>query len=194
LADGYEHRWLHYLAITRRHGLDALAPRPGERILDAACGTGRLLAELAARPEELELTGLDVSTTMLELARQTLPVSVRLLEGRLEQLPIEDDSFDAVTSFNALHYSDEPGTVLREFQRVLVPGGRLVIVDWRRDWLMMPLLSAWLRVNKRPMGRLLSTRQLATLAGKAGFAVDGLNAFRIRPAWALMTLRAHRAA
>ena len=174
--------------------MDALAPRPAERILDAACGTGRLLAELAARPEGPELTGLDVSTTMLEQAREALPASVRLLEGRLEQLPLEDGSFDAVTCFNALHYSNEPESVMNEFHRVLAPGGRLVIVDWRRDWLMMPLLSTWLRVNKRPMGRLLSTRQLATLAGQAGFAVDGLNAFRIRPAWALMTLRAHRAA
>ncbi len=182
------------MSVTRQHGLEALNPRPIERILDVACGTGGLLAELAGRNMELALTGLDASTAMLERAREKLPASVRLLEGRLEQLPIEASSFDAVTCFNALHFSNEPEAILSEFHRVLVPDGRLVIVDWRRDWLMMPLLSTWLRMNKRPMGRLLSARQLTALAAKAGFAVDGMNGFRVRPAWALMTLSAHRAA
>lgn len=142
----------------------------------------------------MALTGLDMSTPMLAKARAKLSASVRLVQGRLERLPVDAGSFDAVTCFNALHFSTVPGTVLHEFHRVLAPGGRLVIVDWRRDWLMMPLLDTWLRMNKRPMGRLLRTRELATLAREAGFAVDAIRRFRVRPVWALMTLRAHRTA
>lgn len=129
---------------------------------------------------------------MLEQARAKLPPAVRLIEGRLEHLPMGDASFDAVTCFNALHFSAVPEAVLNEFHRVLAPDGRLVIVDWRRDWLMMPLLDKWLRINRRPMGRLLSMRELTTLAREAGFIVDAVGRFRIRPAWALMTIRAHR--
>lgn len=150
------------------------------------------MLELAARDENLALTGLDMSTPMLAKARDKLPAPVRLLQGRLEHLPVDEGSFDAVTCFNALHFSTVPGTVLHEFHRVLAPGGRLVIVDWRRDWLMMPLLDKWLRMNKRPMGRLLGTRELGMLAREAGFAVDAMQRFRLRPAWALMTLCAHR--
>ena len=133
-----------------------------------------------------------MSTGMLAKARDKLPAPVRLLQGRLERLPIDEGSFDAVTCFNALHFSDAPQAALGEFHRVLAPHGRLVIVDWRRDWFMMPLLDKWLRMNRRPMGRLLGTRELATLAGNAGFDLDAVERFRIRPAWALMTLRAHR--
>ena len=140
----------------------------------------------------MELTGLDISTAMLGQARERLPASVRLVEGHLERLPMEENSFDAVTCFNALHYSNTPETVLSEFRRVLAPDGRLVVVDWRRDLFFMPLLDKWLRMNKRPTGRLLNTQQLAALAREAGFAVDKMGHFRIRPAWALMTMRAHR--
>lgn len=171
-----------------------MAPRPGERILDAACGTGGLLLELATGGAALELTGLDASTAMLEQARERLPAAVRLVEGHMEQLPLEAASFDAVTCFNALHYSADPAKILEEFRRVLVPGGRLVVVDWRRDFLVMPLLEHWLRLRKMHMGRLLDANELPGLARAAGLAVDGLECFRVRPAWALMTLRAHRSA
>ena len=180
--------------MTREHALRALAPRPGERILDAACGTGGLLADLAARHSGLSLTGVDCSPPMLKRAREKLPAAVTLVEGHIQRIPLPDAAFNAVTCLNALHYCTNPETVLNEFIRVLVPGGRLVIVDWRRDWLMMPLLAGWLQFRNRAMGRLMGARELASIARSAGFAIDRIDTFRIRPAWRLMGLRAHKIA
>lgn len=178
--------------MTREHALRALAPQPGERILDAACGTGGLLAELAFRHSELSLTGVDCSPPMIKRAREKLPEAVTLVEGHIQRIPLPDASFNAVTCLNALHYCTNPGTVLHEFMRVLVPGGRLVIVDWRQDWLMMPLLAGWLHFRNRAMGRLMSARELASIARSAGFKIEKMDTFRIRPAWRLMGLRARK--
>lgn len=191
LAPGYESRWKHYLDVTRARALAAAAAQPGERVLDAACGSGLLLRDLADRASTPALTGLDASPAMLERARGRLPSAVRLVEGRLERLPFPRAAFDLVTCVNALHHCADPALVFAEFRRVLAPRGRLVIVDWRRDLVLMRLMKSWLALRRRPIGHVSSMGELAARAEAAGFAVDGIEPFRVRPAWAMMTLRAH---
>lgn len=192
LAEEYEHRWRHYLDSTRARALAALEAYTGARVLDAACGSGQLLSDLARMHTDLHLTGLDASNAMLERAHQRLPASVCLVEGRMERLPFPDGSFDLLTCLNALHHCDHAARAIAEFRRVLVPGGRLVLVDWRRNFLML-LMKHWLHLRGHPVGHLVGANELRFIAEGTGFAVDGLDRFRVHPAWALMTLRARRA-
>ena len=107
-------------------------------LLDAGCGTGTYAAAVAPRLGRLTL--LDASEEMLAVARGTLDrspasIEVELRPGRLESLPFEDESFDAVMTNQVLHHlGDEAGgawpahrEVVAEYARVLRPGGVLVI-------------------------------------------------------------------
>lgn len=103
--------------------LELLAPVPGERILDAGCGTGHLTAQIAERGAEV--LGLDASVSMVAQARQNFPkLKFQLADVRDFQV---DAPFDAVFSNAALHWVREPETAIACIARALKPGGRLVL-------------------------------------------------------------------
>ncbi|GLF92703.1 class I SAM-dependent methyltransferase [Streptomyces yaizuensis] len=99
---------------------------PTGTALDAACGTGRTSAALAARG--YRVIGVDQSPEMLEHARRKVP-GAEFHRGRLEQLPLDDASVDlAVSTLAMTHLPDlRPGVA--ELARVVRPGGRVVITD-----------------------------------------------------------------
>lgn len=103
-----------------------LAGLPAGDALDAACGTGRYAAHLAALGHRV--IGVDGTAAMLDVARTKLP-DVQLREGRLEALPVEDASIDVLTCTLALTHVADLGPVMREFARVLRPGGTAVLSD-----------------------------------------------------------------
>jgi ubiquinone/menaquinone biosynthesis C-methylase UbiE len=111
--------------------------RPGGTLVDLGCGPGYLAVGISREYPGLTTIGLDVSRDMVDLARanfQRRPsVNLRLVLGNVEALPLADGSVDcAVSSLSLHHWSDVPGA-LREINRVLKPGGRLLIFDARRD-------------------------------------------------------------
>jgi len=99
---------------------------PPGTVLDAACGTGRYAAILAGRGHEV--IGIDQSSAMLDLARSKLPAA-DFREGDLTALPLPGRCVDAVVCALALVHIRDVATALREFARVLRPGGRLIISD-----------------------------------------------------------------
>lgn len=101
--------------------LDDMPPGP---VLDAACGTGRHAAYLAAAGREV--VGVDASEAMLGRAREKLP-EVELHVGELTALPRDDASFAGAVCALALSHLPEIGPAVAELGRVLRPGGRLVI-------------------------------------------------------------------
>jgi SAM-dependent methyltransferase len=109
---------------------DAAALRPGDRVLDVACGTGAVAAEAARRVAPSgAVAGLYLSPDMLAVARRKLP-GFELREGRAEALPFDDYSFDAVLCQFGLMFFDDRARALREMRRVLRPGGRVVVAVW----------------------------------------------------------------
>jgi ubiquinone/menaquinone biosynthesis C-methylase UbiE len=104
-----------------------LVPQAPLRLLDAGCGTGNLLLALQRRRPRAALTGVDLSPSMLKRARAKL-ADVDLRRSDLgERLPFEDGSFDVVTSVNVLYAVADPARTVAELERVLKPGGLLII-------------------------------------------------------------------
>ena len=98
----------------------------GRRVLDAGCGSGALTAAL--RDRGAEVTGIDSSAGLLELARERLGPEVALRQADLSRaLPFADAAFDDVTASLVLHYLRDWQPTLREFRRVLRPRGRLIV-------------------------------------------------------------------
>lgn len=121
--------------------------RPGSRVLDAACGTGRITALL--RRAGFLVTGCDISRAMMEVARRQLASpghDVPLVETDVEQLPYRDRSFDAATCVGLLMHLDADARVrvLRELARVT--RDRLVV--------QYGYVGAFLRARQRMTGRM----------------------------------------
>jgi SAM-dependent methyltransferase len=144
--------------VEQRAGVvAALAPRPGERVLDVGVGPGFLAAEIAAVVGAGgRVCGIDVSSDMLAVAARRDPgAGAARLELELagaEAIPYPDGSFDAVVSTQVLEYVPDLGAALGEIHRVLTPGGRVLVLD--TDWdslvwaapepeLMARVLVAW---------------------------------------------------
>jgi len=104
--------------------------RPGDRVIDAACGTGELaLADLLAGAGQV--VGVDFSKPMLERARQKSG-AIEWVHGDLSRLPFPDAGFQAATvGFGLRNVADLDGA-LRELRRVLEPGGRLGVLEITR--------------------------------------------------------------
>ena len=142
---GLDRRW-------RRLAVD-LVVRPGDRVLDAACGTGDLAIE--ARRRGAEVTGLDFSEAMLERARRKSG-DVEWVRGDVLALPFKDGSFDAVTIGFGIRNVEDLGAGLRELVRVLRPGGKLAVLEITRPTgLLRPFFRLWFDVLVPLAGRVL---------------------------------------
>ena len=105
----------------------AVAPHPGERILDLAAGTGTSSAALAKGGAEV--VACDLSEGMIEVGRERHP-DIEFVRGNAMSLDFEEASFDAVTISWGLRNIPDPGLALREMMRVVRPRGRLVVLEF----------------------------------------------------------------
>lgn len=108
---------------------------PGSRILEVAPGPGYLSIELAKRGQ-YEVTGLDISKSFVEIARENAAsesVCVDFRRGNASAMPFEDNAFDFVVCRAAFKNFTQPLDAINEMFRVLKPGGRAMIIDLRRD-------------------------------------------------------------
>ncbi len=176
----------------RRALVSAVAPAPGERILDVATGTGMVAAELLARAD-CSVVGIDQSAEMLAAARARVAAAepaagrqraalepaggrsrAELIEGQAEALPFADASFDALTFTYLLRYVDDPQATMRELARVVRPGGRVASLEFGvPPW---PLARAAWRlytaVGLPALGR-LSSREWAQVGRFLGPSIRG---------------------
>ncbi|WP_307846749.1 class I SAM-dependent methyltransferase [Actinospica durhamensis] len=129
LSFGQNRRWRHAMVdAAARTSPDAL------RVLDVATGTAGVALYWTDRAR-VEVTGIDLTAQMLRrgrenVARRGRADRIRLLQGRAEQLPFPDASFDAVTFTYLLRYVQDPAATLVELARVLKPGGALASLEF----------------------------------------------------------------
>lgn len=132
----------------RRFELSLLEGTAPHSVLEVGCGTGELLAGVAARFPGAEVMGLDADPVALAIAARKLEgrrLTVRLVHGRAESLPFRDASFDLVLSSLMLHHLPAASKVaaLREWRRVLSPSGALLLVDFGRAHSWLPRAATW---------------------------------------------------
>ena len=136
----------------RRLAVEAVV-QPGDRVLDACCGTGDLA--VAAEREGGVVTGLDFSPGMLERARRKSD-TVTWVEGDLLALPFDDDAFDSATVGFGVRNVTDLEAALAELRRVLRPGGRLAILEITQPrGVLKPFFSLWFERIVPLLGKVL---------------------------------------
>ncbi|MGJ3237189.1 MAG: class I SAM-dependent methyltransferase [Anaerolineae bacterium] len=122
--------------------LDRVPWHGGERLLDVGCGNGLYYSKLKQRQIELDYYGVDLMPSML-VNHPLAGDPQRALLGNAESLPFPDDSFDIVMANHMLHHVEHIDHALLEFQRVLAPGGLVVIAT--NSMSTMPELQVLMR-------------------------------------------------
>jgi ubiquinone/menaquinone biosynthesis C-methylase UbiE len=188
LAEQYDRRWRNYVTKTLSFLKVWAAIAPEETVLDVACGTGefeRLI--LSEQPNQL-MIGVDISENMLAIARQKLQpyASVSFQVASAVSLPFSDQQFDVIISANSFHYFDQPAIALAEMHRVLKPNGRLIILDWCRDYLVCRICDAILKFFDPAHRQCYTQSEFHQLLLSAGFRIERRDRYRFDLIWGLM--------
>ena len=150
--------------------IDALAERaevsPTSRVVDVGTGTGFVAAGLA--PRAAAVLGVDNSPGMLAVAERNLRAlevtNVRLVEGELDELPLDDDSVDAAVANMVLHHAPDPAAMLAEMARVVRPGGIVAVTDaveHDHAWMRTEQADLWLGFSRSQVEGFFGTARLA---------------------------------
>jgi len=157
-----DHWWL---SSRRKLVLDWIRKRYPDRrdltILDVGCGTGMMVLEMAALGR---VEGIDASDDALRFCRQRGLSTVR--KANVVELPFPDESFDVLTGVDILEHIDDDVGALREWRRVLRPGGRLFLFVPAHQWLWS------LQDEISGHRRRYTARSLRGVVNRAGFVVE----------------------
>jgi len=206
-ARAYDRRWRRFTARTlaavhAQIDWPALRRIPEQhgrppRLLDVACGTGRLLHRLLAALPTADGYGVDGSAAMLGQARRTLRgqhvhlMHLALGPGATARLPYAPGTFDLITCTNALHDIPAPVALLAGLRRLLAADGQLVVEDFARRPPPFPWpLFAWLlgRVEGGPV-QAYTVTEARSLCHQAGLRVVEGRAFPVDWFWRAWVLR-----
>ena len=117
------------IADAIEHAVVVLDPKPGERVLDIATGTGWAARSIAARGASV--TGIDLGPGVIEAAKElSNGAGIEFRVGDAEALDFPDDHFDAVISTFGVMFARDPEAVASELARVVKPGGRVSLANW----------------------------------------------------------------
>jgi ubiquinone/menaquinone biosynthesis C-methylase UbiE len=170
-APAYDRQMAFFERIQVGGGREWLGARARGRVLEVAIGTGR---NLPYYPADVTITGIELSPAMLAIARTRaadLGREVDLREGDAEHLPFADASFDTATCALSLCTIPDPAAAIGEMKRVLVPGGRLLLLDhigstWPPIYAAQWLVERFTRRNGEYF-----TRRPLPLVQAAGFEI-----------------------
>jgi ubiquinone/menaquinone biosynthesis C-methylase UbiE len=171
-APSYDKQIAFFERIWFGGGREWLGERARGRVLEVAIGTGRNLAHY---PAAVTVTGIELSSAMLGIARSRaaeLGIDANLVEGDAQALPFEDNSFDTVVCALSLCSIPDPAAAINEMKRVLVPGGRLLLLDHIGSTWPPIYAGQWLlgQLTRRSAGEHFTRRQLP-LVQAAGFQI-----------------------
>jgi SAM-dependent methyltransferase len=161
------HWWYRGRRRVIRAELDKLALAPGARVLDAGCGSGRTLLELAEYASELYGIEFDRDAAALARSRGVAEVQV----GRVEELPWDDGFFDLITCLDVIEHTPDDRVALRELRRVCKPEGRLLMTvpAYQALWSLHDVVNH----HYRRYGR----RTLYSAAVDSGWRVSRMTSF-----------------
>jgi|SRR5579883_328994 len=164
--------------------IDFAAPQASDRVLDIGCGCGATVLALASRARDV--TGVDISKVMLDVARERVAqaglANASLLLADAATHPFEPASFDLGFSRFGVMFFDDSVAAFAAIRRALRPGGRLAFITWRRfsenPWFLVPYLAVKALLPPQPPAdptapgpfRFAEADTLRRVLGDAGFS------------------------
>jgi ubiquinone/menaquinone biosynthesis C-methylase UbiE len=194
LAPKYDRNWDRYTRGSLGKLVERLELSGSERVLDVACGTGRLEAMLRETHPDIDVTGVDLSPDMLTVARQRLPEDARTrwLHGTLDAVELPPGSFDLVTCNNAFHLFPEQQASLHHMAALARPGGLVALIDWCREYPQLAVLQLLVNAGVGQRRRILTRKELGGMLRKAGLELTREERFSATPFWGMMCMMARR--
>jgi ubiquinone/menaquinone biosynthesis C-methylase UbiE len=188
LAAVYDQRWNRYLINTLEFLKAWVHLASTEIVLDIACGTGEFERIVMVEQSTQQIVGVDISEQMLAIAQQKLHTfsNVSFQIANASALPFADHSFDVVVSANAFHYFDNPAIALKEMKRVLKPSGRVVILDWCRNFLVCQICDVLLKLIDPGHRQCYTQEEFHHLLITTGFKIERAEKVRFGWIWGLM--------
>ena len=141
-ADSYDRFMGRYSSRLSRQLADLAGVAAGQRVLDVGCGPGALTGELVARLGAASVAAVDPSEPFVEAACKHYP-GVDVRRSHAEELPFEDESFDAALAQLVVHFMADPVQGLREMARVTRAGGAVAACVWDHAGSGGPLSVFW---------------------------------------------------
>lgn len=191
----YDALWRRYINRTVSVAQRTASVVSGERVLDLACGTGELCRRIVEETPDVDLFGTDLSAAMIDRACSKLDgvSGVQFEQADAHDLPFEDDAFDVIICANAFHYFTHPVVVLGEVARVLHPAGRVVVLDWCRDFWSCRMMDRVLRWVDPAYEQCYTLDELGELIESASLAERHRFRYRFDLLWGMMVVVAQLA-
>lgn len=192
LASRYDQRWNWYVTNTLSFLKTWVNLSASDKVLDIACGTGEFERMVLSEKPTQQMVGVDISEEMLAIARQKLHSysNVSFQAGSASVLPFPDQSFDVIVSANAFHYFDDPVTALAEVKRVLKTNGKVVILDWCKDFWLCRVLDIALKWFDPAHQQCYTQHELHNFLTLLEFNIDASSKVRFGFFWGLMVATA----
>jgi SAM-dependent methyltransferase len=142
---------------------------------------------LKKHPQQAIL-GIDLSSKMLSVAREKLKdyAALTLCQSSVTAIPAADESFDVVVCANAFHYFESSLAALAEMRRVLKPNGRVVILDWCKDFLFCRLYDVILSILDPAHKQCYTQAELHSFLTSSQFNIQAAKRLRLNLVWGLM--------
>lgn len=192
IAASYDQRWSKYVTDTLSFLKTWAEIPPQANVLDVACGTGKFEQMVLAENPRQKVTGVDISENMLAIAQQNCSVypNASFHSASVLALPFSDCHFDVIVSASAFHYFDQPQAALIEIKRVLNLDGKVVILDWCKDYFLCRICDILLKIFDPAHRQCYTQKELHNLLTDAGFKIHHARKVRFGVVWGLMVVTA----
>ncbi|MER3492555.1 MAG: methyltransferase type 11 [Mastigocladus sp. ERB_26_2] len=194
VAAVYDLRWKNYISKTLSFLKTWAEISPLDSVLDVACGTGEFERLLLSEHSTQHIVGIDISEKMLAIAKQKCSAypQVEFYTATAKALPFASNSFDVIVSANSFHYFDESAAALTEIRRVLKPEGKVIILDWCRDYLLCKICDIILKIFDPAHKQCYTQAQFHHLLENSNFVIRRSTRVRFDIIWGLMIATASK--
>lgn len=135
----------------------------GNTVLDLGCGTGLLMDQVISEDHTRRVTGIDLSSKMIKVAKKRIKEKGTLIIGDSEKLPFDDHSFDIVYCNDSFHHYPDPKKVIIEVQRVLKDGGVFIIGDIYKPVMVRQILNFFIKFSHEGDIKIYSKKEIKAL-------------------------------
>ena len=173
-AKKYDRSILQSLVFRNSHEMfirQIVSDKTISRVLDIGCGTGELALKLKNYRSDIDISGIDISSNMINIAKTKakFDTGIDFRVGDVEHMPYEDNYFDCITCAHSFHHYPNKRKAIREMFRVLKDEGKVMIVDGCKDGMVGKFIFDFIIKKHEINVHHLHSRQFKRIMGRVGF-------------------------